>query len=76
MGGEEMDDMLLRKMMRKRGYTQEKLAAAIGVDRSTLNRKMNDETRCFSMDEVFAIGRALKLTRSELSAVFFCGYSM
>lgn len=69
-----MNSMLLREKMRKRGYTQEKLAEAVGMDRSTINRKINGDKKGFGIGEACRIGRILKMSRAEMTEIFFSEY--
>ncbi len=67
-----MNDSLLRKLMSAKGFTQEKLANVIGVDRSTLNRKLGGVgKKGFGIQEMHQIVRALQMTRMDILNVFF-----
>lgn len=69
-----MNEQLLKKTMRAHGVSQEELAERIGMDRSTLNRKINGWRKGFFVGEVKAVGEALGLSRGELMDVFFNDY--
>ena len=47
-----------------------KLAAALGVNASTLSRKMNGETE-FTRSEIVIIMKCLHLTLEEVDLIFF-----
>lgn len=54
--------------------TIEKLADSIGLDRSTLYRKLCKNGESFSIREADAIASVLKLSLNEASAIFFSQY--
>ena len=56
------DMMKLRGVMAGKGITQEKLAEIIGIDRTTLIRKMKNDGLQFTVEEVQKIASALALT--------------
>lgn len=47
------------------------LADKIGMDKSTLYRKLNSNGENFTIKEADLIAKALKLTYSEVNAIFF-----
>lgn len=51
--------------------TIEKLADIIGINRSTIYRKLNHEGETFTIKEANLIARALNLTAEEVNAIFF-----
>lgn len=53
------------------GYTLEKLSEIMGINRSTLYRKMADEGKDFTIREVDSIAHALNLSYDEVNAIFF-----
>ncbi|MGB4018175.1 MAG: helix-turn-helix transcriptional regulator [Syntrophomonadaceae bacterium] len=53
------------------GLTIEKLADNIGIDRSTLYRKINNNGETFTIKEADLILNALNLTAEEAKAIFF-----
>jgi len=55
----------------ERELTVEKLADCIGLDKSTLYRKLNSNGDSFSIKEADAIAIALRLTQGEANAIFF-----
>lgn len=63
-----MNILLLDYEMRKRGYTREKLAAAIGISSSAFYRKCNGKSE-FTLAEIKAITDILEL--SNMSEIFF-----
>lgn len=65
-----MNHRLLRNILKKRHITQDKLAHAVGIDRSTLNRKLNGN-RGFLVWEAGEIGHFLHLSGEEMCRIFF-----
>lgn len=65
-----MDSELLKYHAAKAGYSMAKLAAALGVNASTLSRKMRGETD-FTRSEIVIIRKCLHLTLEEADAIFF-----
>ena len=64
----------LRGKIVEQGITVEKLASQIGIDRSTLYRKMNNEGESFTIKEANLICKALNLNGQEATAIFFSQY--
>lgn len=62
------DFSVLRGKMREKGYTQEKLAKAIGMGPSTLNQKLNNK-RDFTNLESLAIAKILGI--QDMGPYFF-----
>jgi len=52
----------------------EKLADKIGIDRSTLYRKINTKGETFTIKEADLIAKALKLNIEEVNSIFFSQY--
>lgn len=52
------------------GYTQESLANAVGMSRTTLRRKIEGNTD-LTVSEVEALCKALKISENELLLYFF-----
>ncbi len=69
-----MDKELLHQRMRRYGFSQEAMAGVIGVERTTLNRKIHGANKGFFLVEIYAIGKALQLTRKELTEIFLDDY--
>lgn len=61
----------LKCEMRKRGYSVENLAKAIGIDKATLYRRINGNGVDFTMREANEIIKTLGLTAHEGSEIFF-----
>lgn len=57
------------------GFTQETLAKAIGINKSTLNGKLNGRYP-FSATEMDLICRALDIPNAEVGSYFFCKKSL
>lgn len=53
------------------GLTTEKLADLIGIDRSTLYRKINGNGESFTIKEADLIVKKLNLNLEEANAIFF-----
>jgi len=58
----------LRGKMVEQGYTQEALSNAMGIDKSTLNRKL--KTGEFTVGEVNKIVEILKIATDEAIQIF------
>lgn len=56
--------------MRECGYTQEKLAQAIGVSKSTLNQKLKNKAN-FYHPEMQQICELLNIPGTEVHSIFF-----
>jgi DNA-binding XRE family transcriptional regulator len=56
--------------MREFGYTQEKLAKAIGLNESTLNAKLNNKGY-FKQDEIDKICEVLDISVREIGSYFY-----
>lgn len=65
----------LRGKIVENGLTVEAVAEQMGMDRSTLYRKMRPDTgTSFTVGEARAIGRILKLSAQDVMAIFFSDY--
>lgn len=53
------------------GLSVKKLADMIGVNRSTLYRKLSHKGETFTIKEASLIARALKLSAEEVNVIFF-----
>lgn len=56
--------------MREHGYTQEKLANALGISLSTLNQKLKNKAS-FNHPEMQMLCELLDISGAEICAVFF-----
>ncbi len=64
-----MNVMKLKGKIREKGFTQEKLAKRINIDKSTLSRRLSDgET--FTIGEANRITCALELSEAEAVEIF------
>ena len=52
------------------GFTQERLAEAIGITKTTLSAKLNNQFY-FTAREMYAIGEILNIPTSEFGEYFF-----
>ena len=56
--------------IRECGFTQEQLAKAIGMSKTTLSAKLNNQFY-FTAKEMYAIGDVLNIPTSEFGEYFF-----
>ena len=56
--------------MKECGFTQEQLAKAIGINKSTLSLKLNNQFS-FSQEEILAICKLLNIPTIEISDYFY-----
>lgn len=61
---------MLRGKLKERGVTQEQLAEKIGIDSSTLSRKLASDGLKFTVGEMHDIAAALKLSANECKSIF------
>lgn len=62
----------IKRQMRSAGITQEQLANRLGIDPSTLNRKINNADGCkISVREANEIASILNFRKDELTDIFF-----
>lgn len=72
LGGENMVNVnKLRGKIVENELTIADLAEKIGLDRSTLYRKLNSEGEAFTIKEANLICSELKLSRQEAMEIFF-----
>lgn len=62
----------LRGKIVEKGLSIKELAERIGVDRTTMYRKMKEES--FTVREAVLISKELSLTSEEVMAIFFNNY--
>ena len=62
----------IKGRMRELNYSQEQVANMLGIDPSTLYRKLNAQGPLFSIGEAQKLGEILKLSGDELMEYFFC----
>ena len=60
----------LKEKMEKRGFNVERLAERIGIDRSSLYRKLNASEK-FTIGEAQNIRNALELNDDDARSIFF-----
>ena len=58
----------------EKGFTVEKLAKEMDLDRSTLYRKLSNDGETLLIREANMICKALQLTGEEATAIFFSRY--
>jgi transcriptional regulator with XRE-family HTH domain len=56
--------------MKEYGFTQEKLAEAVGISKYTLNAKLNNHFS-FSQDEIIAICKVLHIPARNIGNYFY-----
>lgn len=66
-----VDIKALKQIMATKGWSAEKLADALGIDRSTLFRRFQSNGADFTVEEVNAIVSALGLSREDAHSIFF-----
>ncbi|WP_416149389.1 helix-turn-helix domain-containing protein [Salipaludibacillus sp. HK11] len=64
----------LRGKIVENGLSTGELAKRIGVDRSTLYRKMNNNGDSLTIKEVRLISKELNLSHDEAMAIFFSSF--
>lgn len=65
--------LMLKGKVIERGYNLEKLAEKLGIDRSTLYRKLNNAGEDFTIKQANEIVSLLKLSPDEAVSIFFNG---
>lgn len=60
----------LKGRMKQKGITQEELALEIGIDKSTLSLKLNNQS-LFTQDEINKIVKILEIPAEEIKEYFF-----
>lgn len=55
----------------ERGMNVSELSSKIGIDRTTLYRKINSDGRNFTIEEADLISKELNLSCEEVNAIFF-----
>lgn len=67
-----VDTREIKAQIRRKGTTQEKLAKKIGIDPSTLSRKINNEKgQQLTVKEATDMANALEIPRDKLLSIFF-----
>ena len=66
-----MNAQILKGKIVEKGTTQEAVADAIGVDRSTFYRKMKRSGNTFTVEEMNKMVRHIPLSKDEAIAIFF-----
>lgn len=61
----------LKRIIEKKGYNVETVAESVGMDRSTLYRKLQKGKGSFSIKEAQAISKFLDFSSDEIDAIFF-----
>ena len=62
---------LLRGKLKERSMTQQELAHKIGMDSSTLSRKLASDGLKFTVGEMHDIAATLNLSANECKSIFF-----
>lgn len=66
-----VDTRKLKGKMVERGINIPELAVKIGIDKSTLYRKMNSKGENITIKEANLIAKELNLTLDEVNSIFF-----
>nr|DAV37613.1 MAG TPA: helix-turn-helix domain protein [Caudoviricetes sp.] len=66
-----INSMELKAEIKRSGLTQDQLANKIGIDPSTLNRKINNKNSTLSVDEAQKIVAVLNIPEEKLAVIFF-----
>lgn len=66
-----MNVLMLKGKVIEKGYTLEKLAERLGIDRSTMSRKLSNSGEDFTIKQADDIVSCLELTPTEATAIFF-----
>lgn len=66
-----MNTRLIREKVKSKGLSLEELANDIGIDRSTLYRKLQDDGETFKVSEMKLLISVLELTPDEVNLIFF-----
>jgi len=66
-----MDARKLKEVIEKRNTTIESVAKAADMDRSTFYRKMQPESKGFTVAEAKQIAQALSMSMDEANAIFY-----
>ena len=62
---------ILRGKIAERNTTQEAIANAMGINRSTFYRKMKEEGKFFTIEEVQKMAKILSLNEGDIMKIFF-----
>lgn len=65
-------DLLLKKMKEKR-YSQESLAPAINMSRTSLNQKLNSKSN-FTQSEILRMAKILDIPNDDVGEYFFTAF--
>lgn len=61
----------LRGTMRAQGYTQTEFAKALGMDASTLSRKLKNGGKGFTLGEIYRMVELLNLKEDDFADIFY-----
>lgn len=65
-----VDTLKLKELLIKKNMTQEKVAAAIGMNRSTFYRKMQGGGESFTIGDIQKMVEVIPLTKEEAATIF------
>lgn len=63
--------LMLKGKIIEKGFTLEKVAENIGIDRSTMSRKLGNSGEDFTIKQADGIVTLLGLTPTEATSIFF-----
>lgn len=67
-----VNTLSLKAKLKERGMTQEEAAKRLGIDPSTFNRKINNESgNVITVREAEALSRLLQIPKEDLVTIFF-----
>lgn len=66
-----VNTLRLKSKITLSGMTQKEVAKAIGIDPASLNVKLNNKGRVFTVDEAEKLGKVLKISQTEMGKIFF-----
>ena len=67
-----VNTLSLKAKLKERGMTQEEAAKRLGIDPSTFNRKINNESgHVITVREAEALSRLLQIPKEDLVTIFF-----
>lgn len=69
-----MNKLSLESVMKKFGDTQSSLAEYLGITRSSMNKKINENGSTFTQPEIKAIIDKYSLSAEDINEIFFANF--